>query len=491
MTGPHVDADVPDLEVTLRPDAPPAAAGAAVQAVALGVGLPAERATRLRALVEQLVSESRSRECVGGSEDIAVRTGHGAGTIRVHVVDRRLPVAPGEARHFQSRRLASLGFADRLHIGSGGAAGNVSTCIVDVDELHEAEALRGAEVLTSESPPATDDQVAALEVRAMEPGDAAGLARCVYRCYGYTYLDPVLYRPRQIRRALHSGLMRSVVAVDGDGEVVGHCALTFDRTGDPVPEAGKLVVDPRYRGHHIAERMAGVRRDLAAGSGMVGYWSECVTNHPFSQREVIGTGGAETGLLIGAVPSALTMQGLDNRTDGRHTLLPMFVPVGERRAAEVHVPERHAEVLADMARAVGLPRTLHTVAESATGRTDLSVGVGVDAGVAHIRVTRPGDDLVDRVADEMDGLQAFDLGAVHLDLPLASPATIGAVGALERLGFCWGAWVPCFTGAGDVLRLQRVGDHPVEVERIACARPEGEAVRDHVLAEWHRVRHGH
>ena len=37
-----------------------------------------------------------------------------------------------------------------------------------------------------------------------------------------------------------------------------------------------------------------------------------------------------------------------------------------------------------------------------------------------------------------------------------------------------------------MLRLQRLADRPLSMD-IRCARPEGEAVRDAVLAEWRRV----
>lgn len=482
--------DLSDLELTLRADAPTAAAGAAVHAVSITAGLSPERATRLRALVEQMVAESRSRECVDGAGDITVRTIHGAGRLHVEVLDRRLPVGRGDARHSEARRLVALGFADRMHIASAGAHGNRSACDVRVDD-REAESLVGGEVLAPDVTEASPAEAEALEVRAMVPVDAPGLARCVYRCYGYSYLDPMMYRPRQIRRALRSGLMRSTVAVAPDGEVVGHCALTFERPGDPVPEAGKLVVDPRYRGHHIAERLAAGRKAAAVDQKLIGYWSECVTNHPFSQREVLGTGGAETGLLIGAVPAAITMQGLADESVGRHTLLPFYVPVDDARAATVHVPDRHAPFLATIVAALGLERGILTDPVDASGPSALSVGVSGEAGSAHLRVARVGEDLVDRVADELDGLQAFDLAVVHLDLPLGEPATVAAVEHLERLGFFWGAWVPWFTVDGDVLRLQRIGDRPVDVEHVSCARVEGEAIRDHVQAEWHRVQHGH
>ena len=219
-----------------------------------------------------------------------------------------------------------------------------------------------------------------------------------------------------------------------------------------------------------------------------------MTNHAFSQKEVIGTGGVETGLLIGAVPASLSMKGLANH-QGRHTLLPMYVPVADPGGQTLHVPRRHASVLTAMVAASGLERDVVVdPAPAATGtgrrRSLLHVDVAVPAGTAHIRVEEVGDDLLDRVADELEGLQAFELGAVHLDLPLGDPATAAAVVDLERLGFCWGAWVPCFgTGTSDVLRLQRTGDHAADVDDVVCARPEGEAVRDHVVSEWHRVHH--
>jgi hypothetical protein len=60
--------------------------------------------------------------------------------------------------------------------------------------------------------------------------------------------------------------------------------------------------------------------------------------------------------------------------------------------------------------------------------------------------------------------------------------------ALEALDFAFAAWIPDFAADGDIIRLQRVGSHPVDVEHVVCARPEGEAIRDYVIAEWHRVR---
>jgi anti-sigma regulatory factor (Ser/Thr protein kinase) len=477
----------PVLELRLRSDAPATAAGAALRAAAEAVGVGPDRSSRLRVLVEQLVTEARARERAAADGDVTVRVVEVGGGLHVEVADRRLPVTAAEARRLDSRRLVALGFADHLHTASHGEQGNVAEVSVRADAAPTADV--GAEAVLDEAAPRVGDEIAAaLEVRELHAADAEGLARCVYRCYGYSYLDPMLYRPELIRRAVRSRLLRSVVAVTPSGEVVGHIAMTFERAGDPVPEGGKLVVDPRYRGHHLAERLAEGRRAVAERLGLAGVWIECVTNHVFSQREVIASGGAETGFLIGVTPASVTMTGLADEAVGRHSLMTMFVPVRATPPCVVHVPQRYGDLVAGLAGRLGLERTVGTDGVRADGHTTLSTSVASDVGTAHLRLGRIGGDLIERVTQELEGLAPFDLAVVHLDVPIGGPAGAWAAESLERLGFCFGAWMPGFGPAGDVLRLQRVGSHPVDTAHVRCARPEGQEIRAAVLAEWERVR---
>jgi len=482
----------PGLELVLREDAPADAAGSVVRSMALHAGLPAERATRLRTVIEELVREARDREGVPGAGEVVVTTVHEGDALRIAVTDRRLPLGPGLARSLASRRLAALGFVDRLHVSSHGEDGNVAECEIRLHDT-EAEVLDDAEVLAADVAVVDDAAAGSLTIRPMELADAPGVARCVYRCYGYSYVDPIMYRPRLLRSALRSGLVHSVVAVTPEGDVVGHIAMTFDRAGDLVPEGGKLVVDPRYRGHHLAERLAAARLELARGLGLSGIWSECVTNHPYSQKEVLGGGGAETGLLIGATPASVTMAALANVAEGRKSLLAMWTPVCGTPAQEVVVTERHRALVEEIAGGLGLDRRVVVGAADAApprGSTRLGASIAASVGLGHLRVQRLGADLVQRVADELDALAAQDLAVVHLDLPVGDPSTAGMVERLESLGFFWGAWLPGFAPDGDVLRLQRLSGRPVDVAHIACASERGERIRDLVVEEWHRIRRG-
>jgi hypothetical protein len=463
------------------------AAGAAVRAIAGSAGVHPERITRLRAVVEELVREAGRRPRAAEGDDVVVRVCSEAGMLRVEVADLALPVSPAESRRSPSRRLAALGFVDELHIHAHGRAGNLAECALRLEPI-EAE-LGGERQLEADAEQVSAEQAASIEIRAMQPADAIGLVRCVYRCYGYTYIDSMLYEPRHIAQALRSGRMSSVVAVTDDGTVVGHCATFAERQGDPVPESGKLVVDPRFRGHGLAGRMATLRHSLVAEQGARGTWAEAVTMHPFSQREVIALGGAEVGLLLGGTPADTAMAGIEGAAELRRAVLVVYTPLtGSARG--IHPPARHRELLAELAGRLELERTHEPGEAPEGGRTRLSTRVLTGESIAHIRVASVGADLRSRVADELEGLDAFDLVAVQVDISLADPGAGWGAEELEPLGLSFAAWIPDFLADGDALRLQRVGGHPVDAEHIVCARPEGEAVRDYVIAEWHRVRRG-
>ena len=91
-------------------------------------------------------------------------------------------------------------------------------------------------------------------------------------------------------------------------------------------------------------------------------------------------------------------------------------------------------------------------------------------------------------ADALEGFEGLDLPFVSVELPGADSSAAWALAELERDGFTFASWLPDARRTGDVLCLQRVSDRVVDLDGIRCARPEGEELRDAVLAEWLRVR---
>ncbi len=323
----------PLIELTLHEGpGPERAAGAAVAVVALEAGVESERVSGLQALVEELARESLDREHAGPPKaQLTVATE--SGRLEVELCDEALPVAARDTRRLPSRRLAAAGLADELHIAAHGRAGNVARCAIALSPGVSDESAALADDQLPEDAALADEELAAgLEIRPMRESDAADLVRCIYRTYGYTYKAALMYEPREIVKALRRGQMVSVVAVTPAAGVVGHMAIFFEHPTDAVPEAGRLVVDPRFRGHGIAGRMAEVRLKLAIERGLPGFWSEAVTNHPYSQREVISEGGAEVGLLIGGSPPIAGMVGFDEASATlRGTLMAAYTPLAPTR----------------------------------------------------------------------------------------------------------------------------------------------------------------
>jgi N-acetylglutamate synthase-like GNAT family acetyltransferase len=328
-------------------------------------------------------------------------------------------------------------------------------------------------------------------VRLMSEHDAEELVALVRKCYGDGYPNKILYRPEEIAAAIRSGLMQSIVSVDPEDRLIGHCALTFSAVGAPVPEAGKMVVDPDCRGQHLSNRLAEHRKAVAIENDLVGYWSECVTNHPFSQHEIIDSGGVETGAFIAKDSPTWHMAGVNNVTDVRLSLMTYFIPIKDAPQRTLYLPPIHAEFAQYLTTHLKLDRKIVIAVDKAEGaaettETELIYSVNPGNQFAQLKMSDMGPDVGAKVATVVNMLETSGIEVFHLDLPLTNPNAIQAISALEDLGFFWAAWLPEYSELGDVLRLQKT-NAAVNPDEIVCARENGEYVKAHVLAERQRV----
>lgn len=323
-------------------------------------------------------------------------------------------------------------------------------------------------------------------IRLMEAEDAAQLVALVRKCYGDGYPNKILYQPEAISAALRDGLMHSVISIDPSGSLIGHCALTFSSVGAPVPEAGKMVVDPDSRGQHLSNRLAEQRKAVAVENGLVGYWSECVTNHPFSQHEIIDSGGVETGAFIAKDAPTWHMAGVNNVTDVRLSLMTYYIPIKTAPERTLYLAGRYADFAAELAADLGVSRKIVDEAAPEESETVFEYAVNPGNQFAQITVSKIGTNIGAKIDEVINMLKGQGIEVFHLDIPLGQSNALFAIPALETLGFFWASWLPEFSVEGDVLRLQKT-DADVNPEEIICARANGEKMKQHVLAERQRV----
>ena len=322
------------------------------------------------------------------------------------------------------------------------------------------------------------------EIRLLTAGDIPQLINCIKRCYGDSYPFHEMYDPVALQKLVDDKLMHSVVAQHPDGHLIGHCALTFDSSSNTAPEAGKMIVDPDFRGHHIAESMAQKRIEIAKELDLVGFWTDCVTNHPYSQDEMIAFGAQETGVLLGAAPSR-EMAGLQNFTDTRMSFLSCYLPLKEN-ANTIYLPKNHVDFVGDLAKKIKVDRTIAESSALGSGKSEYSVTVNPATQMANIKVQHIGEDFASAIAAELAKLEPQNPAFTMLNLPISQEAAALAFSQLEDMGFFWGAWLPNYTAQGDFLRLQKLHES-VNVDEIICARAQGEDIKKYVVSEWQRV----
>ena len=472
------------VQMSIADVVPAAAAVGAVEQAALGLGITAESAHRLASVVRELISESRRRETFGGREDTVGVTARRRGSdLLVTVTDQRMPAVGETFSGSTAFQLAQLGFVTDLRFSLDD--GNSTQCSVPIP-AHPSW-LDTDEVLAHDVVPADDQTVEAITYRPATATDAVAITRLTYRCYEYTYVDPLFYDPDALARSLADGTLRAWVAAAPEGDVVGHQALAADPNG-LVPEFSKLMVDPRFRRHGLADRLAKDLLDDARDSGLPGAWAECVANHAASQRTVGAAGGTEVGLLLGASPQDVAMAGFEVADEGRRSLVSMYIPLAPQGDRLSYLPEHLIGMYREIVGWMGLQREVTDSDARPSGTSRLQVSTNTAAGRARVSLDHMAPDALARTTQEVRGLDLAKLAVLYLDIPLADPAAARAIRIAEERGFFWAALLPNARPDGDVLRLQRLADVAIDTDHIQTVTDHGAAVVDFVLHQHRRAR---
>lgn len=291
-----------------------------------------------------------------------------------------------------------------------------------------------------------------IEVRELDLRDIAALVQCFQRCYGDTYVGESFHDPERLAAVVRAGRLRSVVAATATGEIVGHMALTIRGAAATTADAGNTVVDPRYRGHNLAARLAARLIELCRAIGYVGFHHYPTTAHPIMQQLAVRGGGIETGILFAFIPASTRYREIDVAADrGRHAVTAVYQPLAPAAHRRIFIPTRYRHLIEPMLSQADLSRgrEIPTVT-SPPAATALHTSFDARRGLLRIDVEQIGCDLGERVRDTIG---TTDAEVVHLDLPLSDTNIEAAIEPARACGFFFAALLPEYR-PDDVLRLQ-------------------------------------
>ncbi len=370
---------------------------------------------------------------------------------------------------------------DAAHWRCHGAAG--SELRLMANRTHAAEDAANATAPADESVPLAPQQE--YTIRRFAPDDAIGVARAFYLTYGYAYDLAAVYVPQRLVELNESGAYTSIIALAGDGGVVGHCALARD--GDaPIADVAGAIVLPAHRGRNLLNRMLERAEAEAAALGLAAYYSEPVTDHPRTQISSESFGERACGLTLGEAPRSFVARHMQLSTTTQRQSCMLYVkPLRSREPRAIYAPPRHRAIVASIYGQLGLPVTFSDGARS-TGHGLFHTGVTRRDGIASVDVEAIGNETPELVCQAVEDLRATQrLGAIYASLPLQDPGTPALCEALELRGFFFSGVGPWMLGGYDALRLQ-MPLTPIDLSAIVVIGEFGKVLLDYVASERER-----
>lgn len=329
-------------------------------------------------------------------------------------------------------------------------------------------------------------------IRLLQPGDGIRLAQLMYRVYGYSYSNENFYYPDRLDHDLETGRHVGVVAVAGDGEIVGHAGIERPDLG-PLAELGQLAVAPAHRGQGFRKLMGDRLQEEIQRLGLTGLYGEAVTIHTVSQEA-----SESRGLHVSAI-KLLDWQAQFKKVESLHpgmapetapqreTMVLYFKYLVANGQARVCAPSRHREMLTKIYANLEVPVAfLEPSGPTAVG--EVAVHFDKATGVGIIQVNRIGVDTIPEIYQGWQDLSRLAGAAViGLDLPLSQGGTPYLCDLAEGNGFFFCGVRPYFAPDGDFLRLQYL-NADLDLERLRLASPFARELLDYILQERERVR---
>jgi GNAT superfamily N-acetyltransferase len=288
-------------------------------------------------------------------------------------------------------------------------------------------------------------------IRRLGPEDASAIVDCFRRVYGESYANELFYDPAELALAMRKGSVGSVGAIDTDGAVLGHMAMSV-RPQASVVELGNTVVDPSARGGGLAWKVGAELSAWCRELGYQGFLHYPTTDHHIMQRQSVKA-GFETGLMLGYIPAETHGQVSERDLDSgkRQAATIVYEPYGPGAPFEGYVPVAYADLLNELAAPTGLSRRWQDSTAEAAGDGEWQLQQFERRGLCRLEVRSVGRTLT----GGLQRIEHSDAPCRQIDFNLADPAVGEGVKTALARGFRFCGWLPGFR-SGDVLRMQRL-----------------------------------
>jgi hypothetical protein len=331
-------------------------------------------------------------------------------------------------------------------------------------------------------------------IRELIPGEDEKVTDLFYKVYEYNYINDWMYHPQEIRRMIRDGEFVSVVAATPEGKLIGHIGIRIWNQSPQVIEMGTGGTDPKVKAKGAYAKIFDHCLEIVRKKMDPEYlFFDCVTNHDFSQRQIIKSGGIDTALFVGC-QSKKTQAGLarlgigsDAHEMDRYSILYVIMngrhnPFGN----EVVLPSHLGDQLGFLLEPLGI----HWVPAS---RADYLPKIGSFESFVNqmqnsvtFELENPGLDCVREIIAQWQHYLRDGLEYAAVDIPLHSRGLGYVQEILSTNGFFVSGFFPWRNSCKLALRMQSLAPKRVAFDHIKVYSPQAKRLLELVRSDFER-----
>jgi N-acetylglutamate synthase-like GNAT family acetyltransferase len=330
------------------------------------------------------------------------------------------------------------------------------------------------QILTESTTPAflADDEEMAdpnipIEIREFQEGDEEGVARLIYKNYGYSYVKDLFYYPHKILE-YHGKKFYSIIA-EADGKIIGHFAflLVPDST---IGEVGIVVVDPLFKGRGIMNRMMELVLKKAESVGLDAVFGEAIMYHTFSQKSNLTYGFSESAFMLGKTPGDITIESNElTKTYKRGSVLVGY-RFFHKMKKKLYLPEVYKEQIEETYINADIPFEVKKRKKmDIPQHIFLTYQFDPPSNVAKIRVDAYGKDFNQKFLHLVSQLRSKHCDMIYVDVSLERiPKIDKVIKIINKRGFFYSGVMFLAHKKGDYLRLQLKHSDKIGTKNYVC-----------------------
>ncbi len=326
-------------------------------------------------------------------------------------------------------------------------------------------------------------------IRPARQSDALEIARCAYAVYGYSY-EEFIYYPERVAELNRSGLLHSLVAINEEQILMGHCALKISPDNPDHAELGVLIVRPEYRRHGLGAALWQAGVDHARRLGLHSVHVRSVTGHQASQAIARQIGFKDCALFLALFPRAVDLRQLGGRQPGKMSGMLQWIGLKTVPDRYLKLPERYRKILNRLYRNNGITVVEQDPPATAGQPALLRIEEFDIFNVAVMSAELIGSDEPAAVAWLISGLRLLcrkKMDAIYLLINLMQEGAATLVDSAADHGFILCGLFPHAFVSGDALVMQYVNLPEDPFAGLTVHTDEAALLRDVIRGEWLRL----